>query len=385
MLGGSQELKKRPTILLFINLPQDLDLLLPLAMRLQEICEFRLQVMVSTKAWRCSPRIATLLAAANIEPKLVSHKATVAGLRPSLKGIQAVITASESNAIAHRGPHTLTCRANRRGIPTYTLQHGFENVGINYFDTEFPVGAIRFASQTCFIWGSAEDLPSETPVETREKCVSVGCPKFVLAPHISPESPPPSIPLLKETLSSGLIAVFENLHWCRYSNAYRQQFLENLIQTACAFPQITFLVKPHHTGQWLTQHSDTLMPAVDNLIVVDPKMPEWEAFTAPALIQDADAVITTPSTVALDAARADCPVAIVAHTLTLNNYEPLPLLRDYQDWQALALQVSQAANPLCRGQYDDLLAKTRAFLVRHILPGDAVGKIVAKLTADIRS
>ena len=33
------------------------------------------------------------------------------------------------------------------------MQHGFDNVGVTYFDEEYPVGKIMFASQTFFYLG----------------------------------------------------------------------------------------------------------------------------------------------------------------------------------------------------------------------------------------
>ena len=360
----------RPKILLFVNLPQDLDMLLPLAERLQKMEDSRLAVMVSDKAWKQSPRIGKLLKAASIEPRLLNHKAVVAGLQPSLRNTKAVVTASESTANAHKGPHTLTQRANQKGIPTYTMQHGFDNVGVTYFDEEYPVGRIMFASQTFFTWGKVSDLPAETPAETRAKCVAVGCPKFIDSPFAKvgkAQQIPGRAP------GSTLIVVFENLHWSRYSDDYRQRFLQDLEQSAITHPKITFLVKPHHTGLWLTQRYQGKVPVADNLIVADPKAPEWEVFTAPALIEIADAVLTTPSTVAVDAARSHCPVAVVAYDLELPNYEPLPLLHSREDWQTFVEQAGKVNNPA--------LAGVEGFLRDRLVPGDAVGRMVDRITA----
>ena len=362
---------RKPKILLFMNLPQDLDMLLPLAERLQKNENYRIEIAVSDKAWSQSPRIGRLLAAAGIEPNILNHKAVVAGLQPSLRNIKSVVTASESTANAHKGPHTLTRRANQKGIPTYTMQHGFDNVGVTYFDEEYPVGRIMFASQTFFIWGRVDALPAETPAETRAKCVAVGCPKFIDSPFAKVGTAaqlPGSLP------GSPIVVIFENLHWSRYNDDYRRRFLEDLEQSAIAHPKITFLVKPHHTGLWLTQRYQGKVPVADNLILADPKDPRWEAFTAPALIEIADAVITTPSTVAVDAARSHCPVAVVAYDLDLPNYEPLPLLRSSEDWQAFVEQT---------GNDEQDLTGVEGFLRDRLIPGDAVGRMADFITAAV--
>lgn len=365
---------RQPRILLFMNLPQDLDMLLPIARQLKETAEqtaCTLEVAVSDKAWNQSPRINRLLEAADIQPKIYSHEAVVAGLLPSLNNVKAVITASESTANAHKGPHTLTQRANRKGIPTYTMQHGFDNVGVTYFDEEYPVGKIAFASQTFFTWGKTSELPPETPAETAAKCIAVGCPKFI-APALIEIDIAQQIPTYQA--DKPLLVVFENLHWSRYSDSYRQQFLQDLEQSAIAHPDATIIIKPHHTGLWLTKRYQGKMPAASNLIIADPKDPKWETFTAPALIQIADAVITTPSTVAIDAARSHTPVAVVACDLDLPRYEPLPLLRDRQDWQTFIQSAGKASLPA-----------VEKFLHERLLPGDAASRIVNRVLADIAS
>lgn len=373
---------RSPKILLFISLPQDLDLLLPLAIRLHQGADYQVEVAVTDKALAASPRISQLLNSAGIEPTVLNHKAVVGGLQPRLGHVQALVTASESTANAHKGPHTLTHRANQQGIPTYTLQHGFENVGITYFDDEYPVGMIMFASKTIFIWGDVAQLPAIAPAETKAKCVSVGCPKFVDAPGFNVEVP-------GHQAGDRLIAVFENLHWSRYSDSYRQRFLHDLEQTAIACPDVTFLVKPHHTGLWLTQRYQGKLPVANNLIMADPKAPEWEAFTAPALIEIADAVITTPSTVAIDAARAGCPVAVVAYEMDLPNFEPLVLLRDGDEWRSLANgsnneRLSKGVEGFLGDPPNEALHDRAAASGRNrLISGDAVERIMHQMATDI--
>ena len=67
-----------------------------------------------------------------------------------------------------------------------------------------------------------------------------------------------------------------------------------------------------------------------------PDMPELihskKAARFWALLFNLDAVITTPSTVAVDAARAGRPVAVIGNDLLLPMYEPLPILREVDDW-----------------------------------------------------
>jgi hypothetical protein len=128
------------------------------------------------------------------------------------------------------------------------------------------------------------------------------------------------------------VLIFENLHWERYSDGYRRKTLRDIGIAVGHFPQVTFLVKPHHAGLWLTKQDQAILPQASNLKVIDPRSKKWQAFTAPAFIAIADAAISTPSTVAVDAARLCKPIAVVGYDLPLANYEPLSILKRTQDW-----------------------------------------------------
>ncbi|RYH01757.1 MAG: hypothetical protein EON57_10245 [Alphaproteobacteria bacterium] len=173
--------------------------------------------------------------------------------------------------------------------------------------------------------------------------------------------------------------MFENLHWHRYSMAYRHAFVKNVQSLARQFPDVTFLVKPHHAGMWLTQRHRGLRPDAANVVIADPAVAAWEPYTASALLGHLSAVITSPSTVALDAARHGMPTAVVAIDLGLENYNPLTLIRQTADWFAF---VQAALDPARR---DQLLAQSAAF-VRHTLASeDGAGFVVNDLASVIHA
>lgn len=353
--------QQRPAILFFMHFPQDLDLLQPLIEKTQQHIEIDTKIIVLDTLLDESPRVAQKLSRIGIAPIPISRSSILSGLQPRLGQVKAVITASESTASPHKLPHVLTQRANRSGVHTYTLQHGFENVGLNYFDTRFSPSSTFFASQHIFIWGAVDTLPPEVLPETRAKCIAVGCPKDIKSPE-----PMVQVPNKGEYL----VTIFENLHWDRYSDDFRQQFLVHLEKTALQFPKTTFLVKPHHAGLWLTKRYKGKLPEAYNIVIADPRDSKWEPFTAPALIAISDAVITTPSTVALDAARAACPVAVTGYDLPLPNYAPLPILRNADDWQII---VSKSQVPNARRV---LIDSTHAFIDRHLVAKNACDRIL---------
>lgn len=274
----------------------------------------------------------------------------------------ALLTVTETNLNPHLFTHRLTKFANSAGLFTATMQHGYENVGLTYSDETHSIQRVQFAARKIYTWGHLETLHPNISTQMFKKCFPVGCPK----PDVVERA------VIRDWVPDGqpVIGIFENLHWHRYSDEYREFFLEGLQSVANAFPNVSFLIKPHNAGMWLTSRYQGEMPVMDNLIIVDPKDSQSASITAPQLFGHLAAVITTPSTVALDAARTKIPVAVVAQGIDLGNYEPLPLINDIEHWSAF---ISQAIDTHGR---QVLQGKSQKFVDRVLLPGNATWRIV---------
>jgi hypothetical protein len=348
----------RPTFLALIDIHQDLDVLLPVLTALKARGETRLRLVLSEYLLAESPRIAAALAAHGLDFTAHPREAIRSGAEPSLAGVDGVLSGADTNTRAHKAGHTLLGRAKAQGLPTFTLQHGLENIGLTYKD-HLHGEEIRFAADTIFIWGAPEGLASWVPEETRAKVVPVGSPKAAPRPAAALD--------LHQGHWPRVIGVFENLHWHRFSELYLERALEDLDAAAEARPDTLFLVKPHHAGRWLSRHPARLAQR-PNLVVVDPADSAWEPHTAPDLIASVEAVLTTPSTVALDAARTGRPVAVLGYDLELPLYQPLPIVRGMADLDAfLELRPEHA------------LKCNEAFLGRAVLPGRADHRIAAAI------
>jgi glycosyltransferase involved in cell wall biosynthesis len=346
-------------LLFFMDLVQDLDVIEPVLRGALADPRFNVTVCVTQWLIRVSPRSINRLTELGVLPEIVEQMDVTAGLGPALDDVDCLLTASESTAAPHRIPFALVQRSNARNILTATMQHGLENTGLTYQDPTYR--SVDFGSKRLFTWGDPKNLPNWVRPEVRARCVGVGCPKPA---HVKP--------IAYARQHARLIAIFENLHWERYSERYVSSFLADLSDTIDSFADTEFLIKPHHAGRWLTKNPDALRPR-PNLTIADPRAPEWEPYTAGAIIEIADAAITTPSTVALDAVRAGKAVAVAGYDLDLPVYDPLPILRSKEDWRDFLAGLPE------RARHQDRFA---AFLQRHVLSGNPVRRILDFIAAE---
>lgn len=351
-------------LIVLLHLAQDIDLAAPV-IAAAKACGVALEVWYSSSLLDKSPRSMVVLQALGVRSRAWPESVVEDGSVRFPPSARALLTVAETNLRPHEFTRRITEAANKAGLATATLQHGFENVGLTYSDDVHAIGKVDFAAQRIYLWGTLDTLHPAVPSPTRKKCLAVGCPKPVAGRASLPEGLLPA--------GRPVIGVFENLHWHRYDDDYRMFFIEGVRRVAAAFPQLLFLVKPHHAGMWLTARFDGEAPVADNLIVADPQTAEWEAYTAPSLLGHLQAVITTPSTVALDAARCGLPTAVVAAGLQLENYQPLRLIEAAEDWTGFISSVLDVA------QRQQLAANAQEFAQRSLVAGDVTLRILRDL------
>lgn len=324
LLGGASEGEARHTVMILLDLVQDLDIALPLIDRLRALPGVETRVLVSTWLLRRSPRVGRELAQRDIAYETCSRDAVLNGSQPDLDGVGAVVSPAESSLSAHERVHALFMRARRLNIPTFSMQHGVENVGLKQADFEDD-RLESVASDHLLIWSRRE-------LTTRCRVPDLGPRRVAVGRLRHPGRAEAELAGAFDRYDS-VVAVFENLHWNRYSGDWRRHFLHDLVGFAASHPGVAVLLKPHHGGLWSIRNTHRLSDWPGNLVIADPTDPYWEPYTATALIGLADLVITTPSTVALDAVELHKPVAVAAYGLDLPAYSPLPLLEGLEDWQ----------------------------------------------------
>lgn len=351
----------RHTLLLFIDLIQDVELALPIIDVVLGHPRFTLRLVASAWLMQQHPRLASSLATRGIVPEVHDRKAIMNLGTVPLDGVDALLTIVETTLNPHKRAHALTLQAQAIGIPAFTMQHGLENVGLTYFDDVHDT-SVDIRSDYIFAWFPSEDVPPSVPERVRPRLLHVGRPRM----------PAPTPPALPARPGSRTIAVFENLHWERYSAAFRGQFISDCFQLARVLEDTVVVIKPHPAGKWLVKSRDTVANWPVNILVADPQDPLWADTTAASLIASADAVITTPSSVAVDAVIDGKRVAVVGYDLDVSSYAPLPILRNFDDW--LGFATSREAGVLA--------AQARArFLGRIDISGPSEHRLVQAIDA----
>lgn len=334
------------TVLALVDLVQDLDVLLPILVGIRDTPSLRLKIRVSGWLARRAPRIPSLLTAHGLAFRYVPRPALLKGWGPPLDSVDVLLTAADSTAGPHRWTHAAVSRANSVGIATCTVQHGLDNIAVLVGE---PPNARRFASRVMFCWPPAEALSEHLDPETRARLVSVGR----------------SAPALDERAPVFDVGVFENLHTVERTEAERRQFLDGLLGLGHARPDLRLYVRSHPAGGWLDGSAPALA-LLPNVTFAPSKAARRSPEHPAEGVRRARRIITTPSTIALDAAQAGRPVALTLDGGAL--YAGLPRLDTPQDWIAFAA----ADTPPSPAQGE--------FLRRHLIPGDPIPRILERLT-----
>lgn len=343
--------RRKPRVLALVDLVQDIDVILPVLVALRDSGAVELRVLVSRWLERESPRTAGLLAAHRLAFRFERRSRIVDGSAPGLAGVAAVLTASESDHPAHAAGHALAVRARAQGATAYTLQHGLESIGLSGVEA----ADARFASDVVFCWFPEAATAAGLPEETRAKLAHVGRPAPIGG--WAPAGPPRFD-----------LAVYENLHWSRYSDADRQGFLAGLRAVLETLPALKVVVRPHPAGGWGERLGHEFAQFAGLTIAGGAEARQSLSNTAQSAALAAR-VITTPSTVALDAALAGRKVALAVDGGSI--YTPLQVLQGPGDWLTFAQSDTAMA------------AELNDFKRRVLVEGDAADRIVERMCRDI--
>ena len=198
-----------------------------------------------------------------------------------------------------------------------------------------------------------------------DKSIAVGCTKKLVILENNPA---------RNTGERPIIGVFDNLYWHRFDEKYRSTFLRHLKEISEERKDFRFILKSHPNDvRKRSKELATILRNLENVEVVD-LLGEEENLTTPWLLSCAVGVITTPSTIALDGALANVPVAVCRYGLDLAYYSPLSLLDKFEDWQRYLDGLTE------KSENSKLKQNGERFLSRVLVAGDPVSKILNVMT-----
>ena len=369
IIGGTHKDSNTGHVVLLITRPQDVDLLMSLHDTLKNKNETKVSVWALEKYVRRYPESFRTLIEKGVDLKQVVNYAQLLKLPKELTQTDCFFNTTECTSVKHKLPFMLTKMANAAGTATYTMQHGFENVGLTYQD-EAHRKTIKFASKTVFTWGLVEELPAWVEKETLNKCVAVGFPKKLGVVRKDSQLKKDDRPI---------IAIFENLHWRRYDEKYVSTFLDHMEETARRRKEFRFILKSHPVS--IRKRSEEFTSRLNNMEAVDiADMLDngGHELTTPLLLSNALGVITTPSTIALDSALLGAPVAVTRYGLDLSYYAPLSLIDGISDWLTFLDILTN------EDKQNHSKLNGERFLTRVVVPGDSATKISDLMTERLR-
>jgi hypothetical protein len=358
--------KKQPKrVVLLVSRPQDVELLLGLHEKSADDQDLTLVFWVVEKCAVRYPKVVAELNEKKISVEMVVSFSGLGRVLNKLMSTDVFLSTVESTTARHKLPYVITGLANAVGVETYTLQHGFENVGLTYRD-EIHGPDVKFSAKTVLTWGPTEELPDWVSKETRDKAVAVGCPKPLIVAKNT------------QSVKAGerpIIGIFDNLHWHRYDEKYAELFLSHLEETARQRREFRFVLKSHPDSiRNRSRALEARLGSMENVDIADLLGEQEPGLSTSWLLSHALCVITTPSTIALDGALAGVPVAVTRYGLDLSYYAPLSLLDNIDDWQRFLNQVSDKSG------HRQLKLNGEKFLSRVLVPGDPAAKIFALIT-----
>ena len=353
-------------IVLLVSRPQDIELLIGLYEKAQADRNLSSTFWVVNRSARRYPNVLTELRKKNAEIEMVVGIINLGKVLNKLMWTDIFLSTVESTAARYKMPNIITRLANAIGLSTYTLQHGFENSGLTYCN-KIRGPNVRFSAKTVLTWGPTEALPAWVSRETRDKAITVGCPKTLCVTE--------SVSSI-EAGARPIIGVFDNLHWNRYDENYVASFLNHLEETAKRRQEFRFVLKSHPVSvRRRSKELTARLSSMENVDVADLLEREKSALMTPWLLTHALGLITTPSTIALDCALANTPVAVTRYELDLSYYFPLSLLESVDDWFEFLDHLTE------KSCYNRLKQNGECFRSRVLIPGDAAANILKIMTS----
>lgn len=334
LASGTRARFSRPDLVVFADLPLDWERLEGVCMAAAARADLVVRLVASPRFARAAPQALRILPS-RVAPDLMLR----AGLLPTLPMPRRLLTAAKSSMGAHCRAHRVTRLANALGVHTFTIQHGLECLGISACDAVSGTN-VEIAARHVLLWGDDSTIAPAFRVPLAGRTLGIG--------YLGRRCDPGVVAALRHSTrgcSRPLVLVAENLHWHRYDEHFRSCFMSDLDAVAEAVPDACFVLRPHPAGRFAARPGRTR----GERYRLSTEFEQGRSTSLADWAELADAMVTTPSTAALDLALAGKPVAVARYNLGEPwAYHPLPTLARADDWVRFVESLAAGADSAMR-------------------------------------
>jgi hypothetical protein len=350
--------EKTPNFIFILDLIQDFEILIPIIQTISyQFQNLKIKVLF-TKRFSSFPVTEAYLSSLDLLNILYYPVNQPYELIPFTDNNDVLFTASESSAPGHSFSYTV-CKILGSSVLKITIQHGFENIGLNHHkahDLQFPDG-VRFASDFIFTWHNPEAYNNIHPCEFN-KCIPVGIIKSIAndscqyRSHFQQKKLDNSLNFAQTKDHKFKLLLAENLHSVRfkdYTPVYRYlEFIAYLNDS----PDIELTVRGHPGKRWLEVNK------------VFEGINFYHDVLSIARLSYFEGIISPPSTFILDAILCNIPVSIWTidnFGIDTVNYPSLPLVHNVNSFLEFRSRCSDSLSDTLYNQLSFLAKNTVSF------------------------
>lgn len=340
--------KNNPSCIFILDLIQDFEILIPIIKTMANRCYgFKIKVLFTKRfsSFAVTNSYLSALQVLNVAYYPVGVPYEVMNF---FQKNDVLFTASESSASGHSFNHTV-CKILGPSVLKFTVQHGYENAGLNHHkahNIQLPDG-VKFGSDFIFTWNNLQGYNNIHPAEIN-KCIPVGIVKSIANDScqyrsVFHDGNLSNYPSFVETKNDKFrLLLGENLHSVRFKDQTPVHKYLQFIDYLHSSSKVELTVRSHPGKRWLEVNNIFEGITFYNDVLSIAKLSSFQG------------IISPPSTFILDAILCNVPVSIWTTDdfgVDTLNYPSLPLVRNVDSFWEF---VSKSTNFYSRTLYDQL-------------------------------
>ncbi|NEO57265.1 MAG: hypothetical protein F6K54_31880 [Okeania sp. SIO3B5] len=360
--------KNNPSCIFILDLIQDFEVLIPIIKTIaSQFHGFKIKVLF-TKRFSSFPITNSYLTVLQVLNVAYYPVETPYEVIDFFKKNDVLFTSSESSVSGHSFGHTV-CKILGSSVLKLTVQHGYENVGLNHHkahNLQLPDG-VRFASDFIFTWNHPSKYSNIYPTEIN-KCIPVGVIKSIANDSFQYRSlfHDPNLTnsqSIVETKNNKFqLLLGENLHSVRFKDQTPVHKYLQFIDYLNSSSKVELTVRCHPGKRWLEVNKIFEGITFYNDVLSISRLSSFQG------------IISPPSTFILDAILCNIPVCIWTvddFGVDTINYPLLPLVSNVNSfWEFVSMSTNS---------YSKVLYNQLSFLAKNTVSFNGTNYLISRL------